>query len=89
MMFDTKSVSKLPVAFQTILAFVLICYGVMMALNAQLYSDGDIRLLMLFLSVGVLFIVAGAPTFIEGAMIMSRNTKEGNTAEEPAAGKEG
>ena len=74
MMFDTKSFGKLPIAFQALLGFVLVAYGVIMAVNAQLYSAGDYRFVAVFLSVGVLFVVAGAPSFIEGIMIMYRNS---------------
>jgi hypothetical protein len=75
MMFDSKSFGKMPIAFQVLLGFVLMVYGVMMMTSAQLYAMGDIRFVYIFLSVGVLFIVAGAPSFIEGIMIMYRQQK--------------
>ena len=74
-MFNSSSFGKLPVVFQALLGFVLLAYGVIMMINTNSYSNGDYRFVAAFLSIGVLYIVAGAPSFIEGIMIMYRGTK--------------
>jgi len=76
MMFDSKSFGKMPIAMQAILGFVLMAYGIVMMMNNQIYADGDIRFVFAFLSIGVLYLVAGAPSFIEGVMIMYRQSQE-------------
>lgn len=76
MMFDSKSFGKMLIAFQAQLGFVLIAYGAIMMINTNDYSAGDYRFVAVFLSVGVLYIVAGAPSFIEGIMIMYRESKK-------------
>jgi hypothetical protein len=70
MMFDIKTFGKLPIAFQVMLGFVLSLYGAKMLYDTTMYAAGDYRFVVLFLSVGVLYIVAGAPSLIEGIMIM-------------------
>jgi len=74
MMFDPKSFGKMPVALQVLIGFVLLAYGVVIMVNAQMNSGGDLRFVFTFLSIGVLYIVAGAPSFIEGIMIMNRQS---------------
>jgi hypothetical protein len=81
MMFDSKSFGKMPIAFQAMLGFVLIAYGVIMMINTNAYSDGDYRFVAAFLSIGVLYIVAGAPSFIEGVMLMYRNPNKEESVE--------
>lgn len=76
MMFDPKSFGKMPVAFQAIIGFVLMAYGVVLMVNNEIYASGDIRFSFAFLSIGVLYLVAGLPSFLEGVMIMYRQSKD-------------
>ena len=75
MMFDSKSFGKMPIAMQVLVGFILIAYGIVMMVNNQVYAAGDIRFTLAFLSIGVLYLIAGLPSFIEGVMIMYRQDK--------------
>ena len=66
----TNSMKKMPVAVQVILGLALLVYGAFTMLNSTFWADGDPRFLLLFLSVGVLYLVVSIPMFIEGAMAM-------------------
>ena len=76
MLFDKNTFGKLPVVFQAMLGFVLFAFGAWMVLFSGDWSIGDIRLLSLFLAVGVLYLVTGLPPLIEGVMTMFREDKK-------------
>ena len=77
MMFFNKNIfGKLPVAFQALLGIVLFAFGVLMVLFSDFWADGSIQLFMLFVAVGIIYIVTGAPPLIEGMMTMLYDKKE-------------
>jgi hypothetical protein len=70
------SMRKAPVAVQMIVGFVLLVYGAWTMLNATFWSDADPRFLLIFLSIGVLYLLNGVPMFLEGAMTMFYKKQE-------------
>ena len=65
-----ESIKKVPVSVQIVMGFALLVYGVWTMLNATFWADSDPRFLLIFLSIGVLYLVLGIPMFAEGAMTM-------------------
>ena len=66
----SKILQKLPVPVKTILGLVLTANGIVMAINANLWSGGSLGLLTTILSVAVIYLVVGTPALIEGLMAM-------------------
>ena len=73
MMFNVITFGKLPIAFQALFAFVLVIFGMWMAVFATLWANGSNQLQLIFLSIAVLYLVTGVPSLIEGVMLMFRN----------------
>jgi len=70
MMFDQESIDKLPVAFKTLIGFVLFATGVYQIAFAGTWSMGDIRFYYIFVALGVMFVVNGVPALLDGVMTM-------------------
>ena len=70
MMFDQQSVDKLPVAFKTLIGLVLFATGAFQILFASSWAMGDIRFYYIFVALGVMFIVNGLPSLLDGIMTM-------------------
>lgn len=60
----------MPVAVQVVLGLALLAYGAWTMINATFWADGDTRILLAFLSIGVLYLVTAIPMFLEGTMTM-------------------
>jgi putative exporter of polyketide antibiotics len=75
---DVKNemVTKSPIALQTLIGFVLIAFGAIMMICAQLWASGDLRFVLVFLSLGVLFLINGVPPAVEGVMVMANKDKD-------------
>lgn len=65
-----ESMKKTPVAVQVAIGFALLVYGAWTMLNSTFWSDSDPRFLLIFMSIGVLYLLNGIPMFLEGAMTM-------------------
>jgi hypothetical protein len=52
------------------MGLALTVLGVYQMINATLWAQGDMRFLLVFLSLGTLFLLNGIPVLIEGAMTM-------------------
>ena len=72
MFFDKNTFGKLPVVFQAMLGLVLFAFGVLMVLFSGFWSAGSLQFLILFISVGVIYITTGLPPMIEGVMTMTK-----------------
>ena len=75
MMFDQEAVDKLPVAFKTLIGFVLFAAGAYQIAFASMWSMGDICFFYIFIAIGVLFIVNGLPSLLDGIMTMFAEKK--------------
>ena len=75
MMFDQEAVDKLPVAFKTLIGFVLFATGAYQIAFASVWSMGDIRFYYTFVAIGVMFIVNGLPSLLDGIMTMFADKK--------------
>ena len=73
---DKGIVGKLPVGIQTVLALALTAIGVFTILNATAMSTDDSRWFLVFCLIGVMFLVNGIPSLLEGAMTMIYEKKE-------------
>jgi len=90
-----EMVQKTPMALQTVIGFVLITFGAVMMICASLWANGDLRFIVVFLGLGVLYLVNGVPPAIEGAMTMANRDKDAKAKKElknqeqkkPGAGK--
>lgn len=60
----------MPVAIQAVLGFALFILGAFIMHEATFWADGDFRFLLAFFFIGVLYLVNGVPTMLEGAMTM-------------------
>lgn len=67
-MFTTSSFNKMPVAIQAVLGLALTVLGAWSILHAEFWADGDVRFQLLFFMAGVLYLVNGVPSLLEGAM---------------------
>jgi hypothetical protein len=76
MFFEKKLFGKIPVALQAILGLILFVFGAYMAIFSTAWADGDMKMFLLFVSVGILYMVAGMPQMLEGAMTMLYKKKE-------------
>ena len=71
-----EMVKKSPIALQTLIGFVLIAFGALMMVFSQYWADGDIRFVIVFLGLGVLYLVNGVPPAVEGVMVMANKDKD-------------
>ena len=74
-MFDKEAVDKLPTVFKTLIGFALFCVGVYQIGFATLWADGNIQLFYIFVALGVLYIVNGVPSLLDGVMTMFANKR--------------
>ena len=70
MMLDDSFVKKMPVGIQTVLGFVLMCIGAYVMIFGSFWANGNLVEEMQFYFIGVLFLVAGVPSFLTGGMTM-------------------
>jgi len=75
MMFDQEAVDKLPTAFKTLIGLVLFATGAYQILFAADWASGDIRFYYIFVALGVMFIVNGLPSLLDGIMTMFAEKK--------------
>ena len=73
---DKKACGKLPTVMQAIIGLAFLVYGAIMMLRATEWSMGDLRLLLLFLSVGALFIATAIPQLFEFMATALQEEKE-------------
>jgi hypothetical protein len=76
MAMDKKMFGKLPAAVQVFIGIVMISFGAMMMLYSGIWAGGDIRFLILFLSVGVLYIATAIPQLFEFMATALQEEKE-------------
>ena len=64
--------TKLGVAVQTLIGFALIALGAYLMLSADVLATAPVQVIVydILLFVGGLYLVAGVPHFLEGAMTM-------------------
>lgn len=73
---DKGIVGRLPIGIQTVLALALAAIGVVTILNATAMSVDDGRWFLVLCLIGVLYLVNGIPSLLEGAMTMIYEKKE-------------
>jgi hypothetical protein len=76
MMFSKDSFDKMPVGLKTIIGFALFAGGAYQILFAGDWAGGDIRFFYAFVAIGVMYIVNGLPSMIDGVMTMFSDKKE-------------
>lgn len=76
MFFDKGLFGKIPVAFQAVLGLVLFVFGAMMAIFSTEWASNDMRIFLLFVAVGILYIATGMPPMLEGMSTMIWKKKE-------------
>lgn len=67
---------KIPIAVQTVIGFALTVVGVWLMLNSTAIAEGDPKMLLLFCSIGVVYLYLGVPNLLEGAMTMVYKPKD-------------
>jgi len=75
MIFDQEAVDKLPVVFKTLIGLVLFATGAYQILFASEWAMGDIRFYYTFVALGVMYMVNGMPSLIDGIMTMFSEKK--------------
>jgi hypothetical protein len=70
MAMDKKTFGKLQGGVQAVIGLVLLAVGTELMLNATAWADGDSKILLLFLAVGVLYLATAIPQLFEFAMVL-------------------
>lgn len=67
---SAEAVRKLPVAIQAVLGLAMFAFGVVVIVSANDWSAGDMRLVLAFFAIGVLYLFNGIVPMLEGFMTM-------------------
>ena len=70
MAMDKKTFGKLQGGVQAVIGLVLLAVGTELMLNATAWAEGDSKILLLFLAVGVLYLATAIPQLFEFAMAL-------------------
>jgi len=86
---DKPILKKLPASIQAIFGFALVAVGINVMLNATMIANmvmenPQLVIQYLFFLIGVLYLISGIPSLIEGVMTMNAQRERQKLLEVPA-----